>query len=84
VPEPTAAELQALGLYDPKAPHAAQMLELLTYLAELGATREDLMTFREGLPGLASVLAIRGGAPLTLEEAVDRSGISEHKSRHPR
>lgn len=69
-------ELLALGVYDPGAPHAALRLELLEYLVALGATGEELVTFKETLPSLAGVLAIRGGPALTLEEAAQRSGLS--------
>ena len=79
VPELTTADLEALGIYDPAAPHAAQRLELLEYLVSLGATAEDLVAHRDELPGLASVVTIRGGRALTLSEAVERSGVSEEK-----
>jgi adenylate cyclase len=79
VPALTAADFEALGLYDPGAPHAAKQLELLEYLVRLGATSEDLVAYRDDLPGLPSVLAIRGGTTLTLSEAVERSGLSEEK-----
>ncbi|HUD16019.1 MAG TPA: adenylate cyclase regulatory domain-containing protein, partial [Acidimicrobiales bacterium] len=69
-------ELTALGLYDPLDPHAAQRLELLEYVSALGATTEELVTFKESLPALAGVLAIRGGAALTLEDAAERSGMT--------
>jgi adenylate cyclase len=75
----TIADFEALGIYDPAAPHAAQQLELLRYLEDLGATAEDLVAYRDTLPGLASVVAIRDGGALTLSEAVERSGISEEK-----
>jgi len=74
-------ELEALGLYDPQAPHAAEKLELLEYLIELGASQEDLVEHRDGLPGLASVVAMRGGQMVTVAEAVERSGLSEEKIR---
>ena len=77
--EPTVEELEALGLYDPAEPHAPAKLELLRYLIELGASAQDLAAHRDGLPGLASVLAIRGGSSLTLAEAAARSGIDEAK-----
>ena len=77
----TAAEFAGLGLYDRAAPHAAVILELLEYLVELGATADDLVTYRNELPALASVLAIRGGAALTFAEVVNLSGLTEEKLR---
>src|SRR5437763_13582271 len=79
MPELTAAEFQALGVYDPGAPNAALRIELLEYLVGLGATADDLVAYRDELPGLASVVAIRGGQALTMSEAVKRSGVSEEK-----
>ena len=76
--QPTAAELAALGIHDPSAPDARQQLQLLEYLISLGATTEDLVAYRDELPGLAAVVAVRGGA-LTLSEMVDRTGVSEEK-----
>ena len=74
-------DFESLGLYDPAAPDAAQRLELLEYLVGLGATADDLVAYRDELPGLASVIAIRGGPALTLGETLDRSGLSEEKLR---
>jgi hypothetical protein len=79
VAELTAAEFEALGVYDPGAAHAEQQLQLLEYLVDLGATPEDLVAYREGLPGLASVVAIRGGGQLTVTEAVGRAELSREK-----
>jgi adenylate cyclase len=79
VAELTATDFEALGVYDPDADHAQQRLELLEYLVSLGATAEDLVEYRDGLPGLAIVVAIRGGGQMTLAEAVERSGIPEEK-----
>lgn len=74
----TAAELEALGVYDSSAPHAAQRLELLEYLVSLGATAEDLVAYRDD-PGLATVLALRGGGALTVAEAAERTGVPAEK-----
>jgi class 3 adenylate cyclase len=74
-----AEEFEVLGLYEPGGPYADQRLELLRYLVELGATAEDLVEYRDGLPGLASVLALRGGPGLTLAEVVKRSSLDEAK-----
>jgi class 3 adenylate cyclase len=79
LPDFTAVDFEALGVYDPNAPHARQQLELLEYLVSLGATPDDLVAHRDGLPGLASVVAIRGGPGLSASEAAKRAGISEQK-----
>ena len=79
MPKLTAAELEALGVYDARVAHAAQRLELLEYLVSLGATAEDLVAYRDELPGLASVVTIRGGGALTLAEAVKHSGVPAEK-----
>lgn len=71
-----AGELESLGLYDPTDEHAALQLELLRYLVDLGASTDDLVTYRDMLPGLAAVLAIRGGPLLTVEEVGQWSGLS--------
>jgi adenylate cyclase len=76
---PTDADFQAIGVYDPNEPHAAEQLELLQYLVGLGASLDDLADYREELAGLASVVAIRGGRVLALDEAVARSGLDEAK-----
>src|SRR5919201_4156028 len=75
------AEFERHGLYDPRAPNAAQRLELLEFLVSLGATVEDLVTYRDELPGLASVVTIRGGTAVTVAEAAERSGLPESKIR---
>jgi class 3 adenylate cyclase len=77
----TAGEFERLGLFDPRGPHAAQQLELLEFLVSLGATADDLLAYRDELPGLASVLTVRGGTGVTLGEAAKRSGLAEAKLR---
>ena len=79
VPDLTAAEFEGLGVYDASAPHAPQRLQLLEYLVSLGATADDLVAYRDQLPGLASVVAIRGGRALTVSEAVERAGIPRER-----
>jgi class 3 adenylate cyclase len=76
-----AAALEALGLYDPNDTHAELHLQLLTYLIELGATKEDLLAYRDMLPGLAGVLMIRGGPALSMAEVAERSGSSMEQIR---
>ena len=72
-----ASEWERLGLYDPAEPGAAHQLELLEFLVARGANVEDLLEFRDGLPGLAAVIALRGGRALTLPEVVAESGLDE-------
>jgi adenylate cyclase len=69
-------ELTAIGVYDPHGENPDLRLELLQYVIALGASPDELVTFRDTLPALAGVLSIRGGAALTLEEAAARSGLS--------
>jgi class 3 adenylate cyclase len=76
-----AAEFEQLGLYDPRGPHAEQRLELLELLVSLGASADDLLAYRDELPGLAAVVALRGGKAVTLAEAAKRSGLPEAKVR---
>jgi adenylate cyclase len=71
----TDAELEQVGLYFPGGPFAEERLGLLRYLVDRGATLADLVAFREELPGLAAVLALRPTGALTLEELVERSGV---------
>jgi adenylate cyclase len=72
-----AADWEGLGLYDPADAGAAHQLELLEFLVARGANIDDLLEFRDGLPGLAAVLALRGGRALTLPEVVTESALSE-------
>ena len=67
-------ELVALGVYDPGVAHADLQLELLHLVNGLGATPEELVTFRDTLPALAGVLAIRGRSALTLEQVARTVG----------
>lgn len=70
------AELERLGLYDPKDEHAAERLELIEYLLGLGATIEDLVESRDDLPYVASLVTLRlGRERLTLAEAAARAGM---------
>jgi class 3 adenylate cyclase len=77
----SAAEFEALGLYDPEAPLAHERLELLGYLLDLGATVDDLLSSRAELSGLASTLALRGAKPsLTQAEAAEQAGVSPEEA----
>jgi adenylate cyclase len=74
----TADELQALGLWDPAAPDADERLALLTYVASLGATPEELREYADDLSGLAYVCVMRGRGPrLVRAELAERVGVSE-------
>ena len=76
-----ASTWESLGLYDPADEHAKLRLELLKYLTSLGATTDELIGYRDALPALAMVLAVRGGAAMTLHEAAIKSGLPEHDLR---
>jgi class 3 adenylate cyclase len=78
-----AADFEAAGLYDPKAPNAAERLELLEWLAARGTTLEQMVrAARErSLSGLAGDLALRPGARYTLTQVAERAGISPERVR---
>jgi adenylate cyclase len=69
-----AREFEAAGLYNPKAPHAAERLELLEWLAGRGTSLEQMLAAdRAGLiTGLAGDLALRPGPRLTAREIAAR------------
>ena len=69
------ADLEAEGLYFPDGPHTAERLDLLHYLVRREATLDDLSDSREELPGLAGVLDLRHGDPLTVDEMARSSGV---------
>ena len=74
----TPEEYEELGIYDPAAASAPARLALLEYLVGLGASGQDLVEYRDELPGLASVLGLsRGTERLTLAEVAVRTGVSE-------
>jgi adenylate cyclase len=78
---PDTDELIALGVYDPRDEHAELRLELLNYLLDLGAPAEDLVAYRDMLPGLSAVLAIRNGPAQTLKEIAGTSGLEVDEIR---
>lgn len=76
-----AAEYEAHGLYDPEAPNAADRLALLEWLAEQGATIEQMVDAqkRDHLTGLAGDLALRPGERFTVSDFARRTGLTvEH------
>src|SRR6185369_3541559 len=72
-----AAEFERAGLYDPKAPNAADRLALLEWLVERGATLDQMIDAHRGgvLLYLAGRLALRPGPYLTIQEVADRIGV---------
>ncbi|MBX3025116.1 hypothetical protein KF840_09420 [bacterium] len=71
------ADYEAAGLYDPRAPGAAERLELLEWLAGRGLTIEAMVAAnaRGPLSALAADLALRQGPRYTLEEIAARAAI---------
>lgn len=80
-PDELASLGRSLGLYRPDDPDARDRLALLGFLVDLGATPDDLIEYHElqQLPGLATVLALRGGPGLTLGEVTEHSSLDEDK-----
>lgn len=71
------ADLEAAGLYDPAAPDAGERLELLEWLAERGATIDQMThALRSGsLLDVAGDLGRARGERVTLAEVSARTGI---------
>ena len=78
VEQPTDDELIAHGLYDPASPDAAARRELIDYLVSIGATLDDLVAYRDELPGLGTVVVARPGVPrYTAHEVEAKTGLSD-------
>ena len=77
------AEFEAAGLYDPKAPNAAERLEALRWLAAQGATIEQMMDARRrGVQlGAAGDRALRPTPTLTAEDVAARIGVAAEQVR---
>ena len=73
-----AAEYEARGLYDPNSPNAADRLALLEWLAEQGATIDQMVDAKkhDHLTGLAGDLALRPGKRLTPSEFAEQTQLS--------
>src|SRR5262249_56025835 len=71
-------EYEAGGLYDPAAPNAADRLALLEWLAEQGATVDQMFDAkkREHLTGLAGDLALRPGPRMTASQFAENLGLT--------
>ena len=69
---------QRAGLYDPAGPDAADRLELLEYLAEVGVTTEEMVTAcaMGELVSSAGDKELRLPRTLTRAEASERSGLT--------
>jgi len=78
---PTIADFRSAGLYDPAAPEAANRLALLEWLAERGATIEQMVAAtRTGtLLDVAGDLGRARGRQLTLAEAAAVAGMSAER-----
>ena len=74
---PTAADLEAAGLFDPDAADAPQQLALLDYLLDVGATMDDLLEAGPGeLPIVGSRIALWGArSRLSLDEIAEAAQI---------
>jgi adenylate cyclase len=72
-----AADFERLGLFDPSAPDADTRLALLRYLADRGATADELVEagHEHRLPGLSSVLVRRQRAPRITPRHLAATGV---------
>jgi adenylate cyclase len=80
----TPEELEELGFYDPKAPDAAERLELLELALEHGATTEEMRQAiaEKSLHAVAVMNVIEGGEErLTFDEVVTRAGTPPENAR---
>lgn len=73
--------MKALGLYDPELGDLPSRRELVQLLVDWGATREELVAYRDMLPALAGVLVFRGPGAMTLGQAAERSGLGVDRLR---
>lgn len=76
---PTAAELEAAGLYDPAAPGAADRLDLLGYLLDEGCTVDELVAADAShrlVAAAADARLRRHQRPITADEVAALAGIS--------
>jgi adenylate cyclase len=74
----TAADFEAAGLYDPRAPDAADRLAFLEWLVAQGATLEQLVAAHRGkrLTALPGDLLLRPGPRLTARQVAARNGLT--------
>ena len=78
-----AAEYEAKGLYDPKAPNAADRLALLEWLADRGFGIEQMVEAAAAgrLTAIAGDLALRPGERLTMRDVAESTGLTAEQVR---
>jgi adenylate cyclase len=76
-------ELERAGLYDPAAPGAAERLALLEWLADHGASIEQMLRSAAtgALSSAAGDAAVRPGKRISLEELSAQSGLTPDQVR---
>jgi adenylate cyclase len=74
----TAADFEAAGLYDPRAPAAAERLALLEWLASQGATIAQMVTAarERSLTALAADMKVRPGPRFSAREVAASRGLT--------
>jgi adenylate cyclase len=72
------AEYEALGIYDPNAPNAADRLALLEWLTDRGLDVEQIAEAADAnrLTAIAGDLALRPGPRLTMLEVAENTGLT--------
>ena len=78
-----AAEYEARGLFDPKAPNAADRLALLEWLADRGLSIDQMVeaAVANRLTAVAGDLALRPGERLTMLEVAETAGLTVEQVR---
>jgi adenylate cyclase len=78
-----AAEFEAHGLYDPKAPNAADRLALLEWLVDRGLSAEQMAEAAAAgrLTAVAGELVLRPGERLTMLEVAESTGLTVEQIR---
>jgi adenylate cyclase len=74
-----AKEWERVGLYDPAAPDAAQRLELLEYLAEVGVTTDEMVTAQS----VGELVSAGGDKRLHFPRTLTRAEVSERSGLTP-
>jgi class 3 adenylate cyclase len=76
-------ELVRAGLYDPDAPNAPERLALLDWLADHGASIDQMLRSDAmgSLSSAAGDAAVRPGRGISLDELCEQSGLTVHQVR---